>query len=122
MLGIGSSDSVDCAQFAYTISRVEGSDAVNASVPVGRIRCIQLVAASDPVDTGKPTIASSTGNAKSPATPKTLVIPSSLSLDRTCSITVGEIDLCVGADSCTIPLVETAPVVGLDTGDIIDLL
>src|SRR5580700_7777309 len=53
MLGVSSSDSIDSAQFTYTISRVEGSDAVNASVPVGRIRCIQLVAASDPVDTRK---------------------------------------------------------------------
>jgi hypothetical protein len=38
MLGIGSGDSIDGAQFAYTISRVESSDAVNASVSVGRIR------------------------------------------------------------------------------------
>src|SRR5580698_5565904 len=53
MLGIGSGDSIDSAQFTYTISRVESSDALNASVPVGRIRCIQLVAASDPVDTRK---------------------------------------------------------------------
>src|SRR5580700_11547648 len=53
MLGVGSGDSIDGAQFTDTISRVESSDAVNASVPVGRIRCIQLVAASDPVDTGK---------------------------------------------------------------------
>ena len=53
MLGVGSGDSIDSAQFTYTVSRVESSDAVNTSVPVGRIRCIQLVAASDPVDTGK---------------------------------------------------------------------
>src|SRR5580692_1818241 len=53
MLGIGSCDSTDSAQFADTISCVESSDAVNASVPIGCIRCIQLVAASDPVDTGK---------------------------------------------------------------------
>src|SRR6476661_1183172 len=53
MLGVSSGDSIDSAQFTYTVSRVESSDAVNASVPVGRIRCIQLVAASDPVDTRK---------------------------------------------------------------------
>src|ERR1700747_3210498 len=53
MLGIGSRDSTDSAQFAYTISCVESSDAVNASVPIGCVRCIKLVAASDPVDTGK---------------------------------------------------------------------
>src|SRR5580704_13776300 len=52
MLGIGPGDSIDSTQFTYTVSRVESSDAVNARVPVGRIRCIQLVAASDPVDTG----------------------------------------------------------------------
>src|SRR5580658_2125124 len=53
MLGIGSRDSTDSAQFAYTISCVESRDAVNASVPIGCIRCIKLVAASDPVDTGE---------------------------------------------------------------------
>jgi hypothetical protein len=53
MLGVGSGDSIDSAQFTYAVSRVESSDAVNASVPVGSIRCIQLVAASDPIDTGK---------------------------------------------------------------------
>src|SRR5580658_485737 len=53
MLSIGSGDSIDSAQFTYTISCVQCSDPVNASVPVGRIRCVQLVAASDPVDTGK---------------------------------------------------------------------
>src|SRR5580700_5992356 len=53
MLGVGSGDSIDSAQFTYTVSRVESSDAVNASVPVGRIRCVQFVAASDPVDTRK---------------------------------------------------------------------
>src|SRR6476469_4638988 len=68
---------------------------------------------------GKPTIASSMGKAKSPATPKTLVIPMSLSLDRTWSITVGDVAFCVGADSCNIPLVDTASFVGADTRDII---
>src|SRR5580698_8350702 len=68
---------------------------------------------------GKPTIASSMGKAKSPATPKTLVIPRSLSLDRTCSITVGDIAFCVGADSCNIPLVDTSSFVRADTRDII---
>src|ERR1700740_902252 len=53
MLGVGSGDSIDGAQFTYTVSRVESRDRVNASVPVGCIRCIKLVAASDPVDTGK---------------------------------------------------------------------
>src|ERR1700752_2662060 len=53
MLGIGSCDSTDSAQFAYAICRVESSDAANASVPIGCIRCIKLVAASDPIDTGK---------------------------------------------------------------------
>src|ERR1700739_1712195 len=67
----------------------------------------------------KPTIASSMGKAKSPATPKTLVIPMSLSLDRTCSITVGDVAFCVGVASCKIPLVDTDSFVGADTRDII---
>src|SRR4029077_12359624 len=71
---------------------------------------------------GKPTIASSMGKAKSPATPKTLVIPRSLSLDRTCSITVGDAAFCVGAESCGVPLVDTPSFVGADTFDIINLL
>jgi hypothetical protein len=54
MLSIGPSNSIDSAQFAYTISRVESSDPMNASVPVGRISCVELVATSYPVDTGKP--------------------------------------------------------------------
>jgi hypothetical protein len=120
MLGIGSGDSIDSAQFAYTISRVESSDAVNASVPVGRIRCIQFVAASDPVDTRKTNDCFLMGKAKSPATPNTLVIPRSLSLDRTWSITVGDVAFCLGADSCNIPLVDpAASFVGADTRDII---
>jgi hypothetical protein len=53
MLGIGSGDCVDRAQFAYAISRAKGSDPVNASVAVRRVPCIQLVAASYVVDTGK---------------------------------------------------------------------
>src|SRR5579863_320930 len=53
VLGVGSGDCVDSAQFAYAISRVEGSDPMNASVPVGRVPCIQFVAASDPIDTRK---------------------------------------------------------------------
>src|SRR5580693_5211473 len=53
MLGVGSGDAIDSAQFTYAVSRVESSDAVNASVPIGRIRCIQLIAASDPIDTRK---------------------------------------------------------------------
>ena len=53
MLGIGSGNCVDSAQFAYTISRAKGSDPVNASVPVGRIPGVPLVAASYVVDTGK---------------------------------------------------------------------
>src|SRR5580704_3049927 len=36
---------------------------------------------------GRPTIASSMGKAKSPATPNTLDMPRSLSLERTCSMT-----------------------------------
>src|ERR1700747_961671 len=68
---------------------------------------------------GKPTIASSMGKAKSPATPKTLAIPMSLSLDRTCSITVGDVSSCLGVDPCNIPLVETASFVGADVRDII---
>src|SRR4029077_19154142 len=57
--------------------------------------------------------------AKSPATPKTLVIPRSLSLDRTWSITVGDVAFCVGVDSCNIPLVDTASFVGADARDIL---
>src|SRR5580658_3690972 len=68
---------------------------------------------------GKPTIASSMGKAKSPGTPKTLVIPMALSLDRTCSITVGDVAFRVGVDSCNIPLVDIASFVGADTRDII---
>src|SRR5580692_11227225 len=68
---------------------------------------------------GKPTIASSMGKAKSPATPNTLVIPRSLSLDRTWSITVGDVAFCLGADSCNIPLVDAASFVGADTRDMI---
>jgi hypothetical protein len=49
MLGVGSGDSIDSAQFTYAVSRVESSDAVNPNVLIGRVRCIQLVAASDPV-------------------------------------------------------------------------
>ena len=114
MLGVGSGDSIDSAQFADTVSRVESSDAVNASVPVGRIRCIQLVAASDPVDTRKTNDCILNGEAKSPATPKTSVIPMSLSLDKTCSITV--VDDCV--ESCNMSLLDTASFVGADTRDI----
>src|SRR5579862_5615732 len=113
MLGVGSGDAIDSAQFTYTVSRVESSDAVNASVPVGCIRCIQLVATSDPVDTRKPTIASSMGKAKSPATPNTLDIPISLSLDKTCSITVVDDRF----ESCNMVLLDTASLVGADTCD-----
>src|SRR5580693_3633228 len=70
----------------------------------------------------KPTIASSMGKAKSPATPNTLDMPRSLSLDRTCSITVVDAAFRVGAESCGVPLVDTASFVGADTFDIIDLL
>src|ERR1700747_1695448 len=70
----------------------------------------------------KPTIASSMGKAKSPATPKTLVIPRAVSLDRTCSMTVVDFAFCVGTDSCTIPLVDPDSFVGVGTGDIVDLL
>ena len=69
----------------------------------------------------KPTIASSMGKAKSPATPKTLVIPMSLSLDRTWSITVVDAAFCIAAESCEVPLVDIASSVGVDTFDIIDL-
>src|SRR4029077_14581515 len=71
---------------------------------------------------GKPTIASSMGKAKSPATPKTLVIPRSLSLDRTWSMTVVDFAFCVGTDSCNIPVRDTVSFVAVDTGDIMDLL
>jgi hypothetical protein len=50
VLGIGSADSADCTQFADAISRVQGSDPVNATVPVGCIRGIQFVGASYPLD------------------------------------------------------------------------
>src|SRR5579862_2526616 len=53
MLSIGSTYSANSAQFAYTISCAEDSDAVSASVSIGRIRRIQLVAASYPVDARK---------------------------------------------------------------------
>jgi hypothetical protein len=53
MFGIGSRDSTDSAQFADTISCVESSNAVNASIPIRCIRRVKLVAASDPVDTGQ---------------------------------------------------------------------
>jgi hypothetical protein len=43
----------------------------------------------------------------------------SLSLDRTCSITVGDVAFCVGADSCNIPLLDTTSFVGVDARDII---
>jgi hypothetical protein len=59
------------------------------------------------------------GKAKSPATPKTLVIPMFLSLDRTCSITVGDVAFCLGVDSRNIPLVDIASFVGADTRDMI---
>src|ERR1700741_3961447 len=71
---------------------------------------------------GKPTIASSMGKAKSPATPKTLDIPSSLSLDRTCSMTVGDAAFCEGAESCGVPLIDGPSFVRADTFDIIHLL
>src|SRR5580658_7473152 len=61
------------------------------------------------------------GKAKSPATPKTLVIPMSLSLDRTWSITVVDAAFCTAAESCEVPLVDIASFVGVDTFDIIDL-
>src|SRR6202008_3274474 len=70
----------------------------------------------------KPTIASSMGKAKSPATPKTLVIPRSLSLDRTWSITVVD-SVCLVADgSCNVSLVDAARFVGADTLAIPNLL
>jgi hypothetical protein len=50
VLGIGSADSADCTQFADAISRVQSSDPVNATVPVGCIRGIQFVGASYPLD------------------------------------------------------------------------
>src|SRR4029077_4608425 len=71
---------------------------------------------------GKPTIASSMGKAKSPATPKTLLIPMSLSLDRTWSDTRGDVSFCVDVDSCKIPLVDAASFVRADTRDMICLL
>ena len=106
MLGIGPCDSTDSAQFADTISRVESSDTMNASVPIGCIRCIKLVAASDPVDTGKTYDCILNGKSESPATPKTLVIPRSLSLDRTFSITVVGLVCLVGDGSCNISWLE----------------
>src|SRR5580698_3163623 len=63
---------------------------------------------------GSRPMASSIGKAKSPATPNTLDIPMSLSLDRTCSITV--VDDCIG--SCNISLLDTASFVRADTRDI----
>src|ERR1700722_14789012 len=70
---------------------------------------------------GKPTIASSMGKAQSPATPKTLVIPMSLSLDRTCSVRVVDAVFCIAAESCEVPLVDIVSFVWVDTFDIIDL-
>src|ERR1700747_3667972 len=70
----------------------------------------------------KPTIASSMGKAKSPATPKTLVIPRSLSLDRTWSITVIDPVCFVRDGSCNVSLIDSARFGGADTLDIIDLL
>src|SRR5579863_4758695 len=67
---------------------------------------------------GKFTMASSMGNAKSPATPNTLDIPRSLSLDRTCSITLVDAAFCVLAKSSRMPLVDTAS--APDTTDIIE--
>src|SRR4029077_13839370 len=71
---------------------------------------------------GKLTIASSTGKAKSPATPKTLDIPRSLSLERTCSMTVGDAAFGVGAEACGVPLIDSPSLVRADTFDIIHLL
>lgn len=71
---------------------------------------------------GKPTMASSMGNAKSPATPNTLEIPRSLSLDRTCSITVVDAASCDGADCCDLPLLDFASFVGANTPDILGFL
>jgi hypothetical protein len=50
VLGIGSADSADCTQFADAISRVQGGDPVNATVPVGCVSGIQLVGASYPLN------------------------------------------------------------------------
>jgi hypothetical protein len=72
ILGIGSADCADRAQFPYTISRAEGGDAVGTSVPVGRIRCIQLVAASYPFDTGTIYDGVINGKSKVPGDPKYL--------------------------------------------------
>src|ERR1700739_884974 len=71
---------------------------------------------------GKATIASSMGKAKSPATPKTLVIPRSLSLDRTWLITVLDAVCLVADGSCNVSLVDPARFVEADTLDIPNLL
>jgi hypothetical protein len=62
----GSGDSIDSAQFTYTVSRVESRDAVNTSVPVGRLRAFSSLQHPTQPIPGKPTIASSMGKAKSP--------------------------------------------------------
>src|SRR5580704_15519431 len=71
---------------------------------------------------GQATIASSMGNAKSPATPKTLVMPISLSLDRTWSITVVGATCNAGSGLCDVSPVEAGRFGRVDTCDILDLL
>src|SRR6185295_11064388 len=70
---------------------------------------------------GQATIASSMGNAKSPATPKTLAMPISLSLDRTWSITVIDATCIAGSGPCDVSPVEAGRFGGVDTRDMLDL-
>jgi hypothetical protein len=88
MLGIGSANCTDSAQFAHAIGGIESSNSVNPRVSIGCVRGIQLVAASDPLDSGEIYDGILYGKAKSPATPNTLEIPMAIRRARTCSITV----------------------------------
>jgi len=52
VFGIGSGDAVDGAQLANAVGCAQGRNALDAGVPVGRIRSVQFVAAANPVHVG----------------------------------------------------------------------
>jgi hypothetical protein len=93
MLGVGAGNRADRTEFADAVRGADGPDAANAGISVGRIGGAELVAGATQLMSGCATMASSTGNAKSPGTPKMSVTPMSLSRPRTYSMTVGVVGM-----------------------------
>ncbi len=66
MLGVGASNAVECAEFPHPVRGADRTHTLDAGVAVSSIRCVELVAATNP--THAPTLANRIADGKGKVT------------------------------------------------------